>query len=59
MMSSPRIQSLLSTEGDGLFVLSLHTDDVGFEMIEMTSEEIRKLLDDIKEQLDLLEEADG
>ncbi len=56
-MDSPRIQPLLSTEGDGLFILSLNTDDVAFEIIEMTAKEIRKLLDDIMEQLVLLEEA--
>jgi len=51
------VQPLLSTKGDGLFDLSLCTDDVIFEIIEMRAEEIRILLEDIGDQLSLLEEA--
>ncbi len=57
-----KVQPSLSATGDGLFDLSLYAlyiDDVAFEIIEMTAEEIRKLLKDIGDQLSLLEEAEG
>jgi len=53
------VQPLLSTKGDGLYDLSLCTDDVIFEIIEMSAEEVRKLLKDIGDQLSLLEKAEG
>jgi len=53
-----KVQPLLSTKGDGLYDLSLCTDDVIFEIIELNAEEIQKLLKDIDNQLSLLEEAE-
>ena len=53
-----KVQPLLSTKGDGLFDLSLCTDEVIFEIIEMKAEEIHELLEDIRDQLSLLEEAE-
>jgi len=54
-----KVQPLLSTKVDGLFDLSLCTDDVIFEIINLTAEEIWELLANISDQLFLLEEADG
>jgi len=54
-----KVQPLLSTKGDGLYDLSLCTDDVIFEIIELKGDEIWDLLDDIGDQLSLLEEAKG
>jgi len=51
-----KVQPLLSTKGDGLYDLSLCTDDVIFEIIEMRADEIRDLLKDIGDQLSLMEE---
>ena len=54
-----KVQPLLSTKSDGLFDLSLCTEDVIFEIIEMSADEIWELVDDIGDQLSLLEEAEG
>jgi hypothetical protein len=54
-----KVQPLLSTKVDGLFDLSLCTDDVIFEIINLTAEEIWELLANISDQLFLLEEAEG
>lgn len=54
-----KIQPLLSSKGDDLFDLSLSTDEVIFEIMEMTAEEIRELLKDIEDQLSLFEEDMG
>lgn len=53
-----KVQPLLSTKGDDLYDLSLCTEDVIFEIIELRAEEIWELLEDIGDQLSLLEEAD-
>ena len=53
-----KVQPILSTKGDGLYDLSLCTDDVIFEIIELKVDEIWDLLDDIGDQLSLLEESE-
>ncbi len=52
-----KIQPLVSSEDGKSFELSFNTDDIIFEIIALTHQEITELLSDIEEQVTLLEEA--
>jgi len=52
-----KVQPLVSSEDGKLFDLSFNTDDVSFEIIELTHQEIIDLLSSIEDQLTSLREA--
>lgn len=54
---SPKIQAYISTEDGERFDVSLSQGDVSFKIIELTKDEIERLISDIKEQVYLLKEA--
>lgn len=52
-----KIQPYVSSEDGILFDVSLNTDDVSFEILELTHDDIIKLVGNIMEQVHLLWEA--
>lgn len=52
-----KVQPYISSEDGKLFDLSFNTDDVSFEIIELTKNEIAELASSIGSQVRLLEEA--
>ena len=52
-----KIQPLVSSEDGKLFDLSFNTDEIRFEIIELTCQEITELFSDIEKQVALLGEA--
>lgn len=59
--SDPRIQSLMQLEqshtDDPRINLSFNTDDISFELLEMTFEEVEFLITELVDQLALLKNA--
>ncbi len=62
MRDTPRMQPYLSPTYDlqgklDGFSLSINHGDISFEMIELTVDEVKLFLEDIKDQMDLIIEA--
>ena len=57
---SPRIQTLMSIESsqDGALIgISFNTDDISFELLDMTIPEVEALIEDLFDQLGLMKSA--
>ena len=52
-----KVQPYVSSEDGEIFDVKFCTNEIIFEIIELERKEIEDLLQDIKDQLDLLEEA--
>ena len=52
-----KVQPLVSSEDGKLYDLAFNTDEISFEILELTYDEMKELISDIETQITLLNEA--